>query len=578
MSEKSLNNRKWEVRDYCPRHAAHLASELGINPIVARILVARGLRDIHMARDFLEVSDAGGFFDPWRMKDMERAVHHLIKAIDDGKKICVYGDYDADGISATAILLRFFRMSGIDAGFYIPHRVDEGYGLNRDALKKIAQTGFDLILTVDTGATAIEEVDYARSLGLEVIITDHHQVKEQLPNALAIVNPARHDCEYPFSALSGVGVAYKLITALCEAMKIPSSRAEEFLTENLDLVALGTIADVVPLTGENRRLARAGLDILNHTSNLGLSYLIEASRITQRRISSVDVAFVLAPRINAAGRTAHASLALDLLLTDDRSEAEGLARQLNRLNDRRHRLGNGIRVQSESLIESTLLLDKQPIIVAANEGWHEGLLGLVAGNLAERYCRPVFLFNIHDGVARGSGRSYGIFSILEALDSCRDLLLGFGGHHRACGVRLYEEQIDAFRTAINQYALERIDQICSDKALDIDAVISPGELDMQLTESLGDLEPFGEGNPSPVFMMKDVFMLEPPRIVGKKHLKLLLSEGEATLSAIGFDMGVLAHDLAKCFKRRRINVAFVPIVNEWNNRTSVEMKLIDIKV
>ncbi|MCD6384517.1 single-stranded-DNA-specific exonuclease RecJ [Candidatus Sumerlaeota bacterium] len=578
ISGESLCNNKWTLRPGDAEQSRYLSNVLDIPPVLARVLVARGIDTPEQARAFLGVSAESMRFDPWQMKDMDKAVEHLVRAIKTRESICIYGDYDADGTAATALLLRFFRWLGIKADYYIPHRVGEGYGLNLNALQSIINKGHTLLLTVDTGATAVEEVEFANAHGLRVIITDHHRLTDRLPPAVAVVDPARADCPYPYSELSGVGVAYKLITALCDALSIDPEQANEFLNEHLDLVALGTIADVVPLTGENRRFVRDGLEILNRTTNIGLSCLIEALRIREKKISSRDVSFILAPRINAAGRTSHASLAVELLLTDDPSEAERLAKQLNRLNERRQRLEAEILARCHQQIQSSINLDEDVVIVSALPGLHEGLLGLVAGRLAEEYCRPVLVLNVENEVVRGSGRSFGEFSLFEALTHCRDYLTRFGGHHLACGLQLKSENISPFKQAINAFARKHIDKLSAEHGLVIDTFISPAELNLKLMEALEELEPYGEGNPAPVFMIENVFMIDPPRVVGSNHLKLVLTDKTNTFYAIGFEMGSLATRLQSYYKRRPITLAFQPIINEWNNECRVELKIKDIKV
>lgn len=577
ISGKSLCNNRWEFRAIDLEKVSNIETALGIPPALARVLVARGIDSPEAARAFLNGSEYPQC-DPWLMKDMDKAVEHLVRAIKGRESICIYGDYDADGTSATALLLRFFRWLGIKADYYIPHRIGEGYGLNHKALETIIKKGHTLLVTVDTGATAVEEIKFANTHGLKVIVTDHHQVTDTLPSALAVVDPTRPDCSYPYSDLSGVGVAYKLITALCEALSIRQSEANEFLREQLDLVALGTIADVVPLTGENRIFVQNGLEILNYTTNIGLSCLIESARINKKKISSRDVGYIIAPRINAAGRTAHASLAVELLLTDDPDEAQRLAKQLNRLNERRQRLEAEILAKCQQQIKSSINLDEEVVIVSALPGLHEGLLGLVAGRLAEEYSRPVIVLNIEDELARGSGRSFGTFSLFNALSHCKDRLAGFGGHHLACGLQLKRENLPLFRREINVFAHKHIDKISAENILVIDTIISPAELTPRLIEALEELEPYGEGNPVPVFMLENVFMVDYPRVVGSNHLKLLLTDKSKTFYAIGFNMGKLAGQLQGYYKRRPITLAFQPILTEWNNECRVELKIKDIKV
>ncbi|MCX7766671.1 MAG: DHH family phosphoesterase, partial [Candidatus Sumerlaeia bacterium] len=392
------------------------------------------------------------------------------------------------------------------------------------------------------------------------------------------VVPSHPESRYPFSQLAGVGVAYKLITALCEALKINASQVKEFLNEQLDLVALGTIADIVPLISENRTLVRAGLEKITRTTNLGLSQLLSQASLTNSRISSRQVAFYLAPRLNAAGRTAHASLAVDLLICDDRQQAQHLAKQLNRLNDHRHRLEEEIYKQCLRQIEANVDLDNEVIIVTAQEGWHEGLLGLVASKITDLLHRPAFVLNLENEHARGSGRSCGEFSIFYALHHCKNILVNYGGHHFACGVKLLAQDLPKFRYMLNEYAQAHLDKILINETLLIDTEVSAKELNLELMEAIEELEPFGEGNPPPVFLLKKVYLIEPPRVVGNNHLKLLITDKERTLSAIGFDMGSLLNRLKNCYKRSPINLVFEPIRSNWRSEPTVEIKIKDIQV
>lgn len=573
----SLNNIKWQLRQGNKECAEKLRAQFGLHPVIARVFAARGITSPAQAHEFL--GRCGMIlYDPWLLPDMDKAVARLLKAIKHREQICIYGDYDADGITATALLIKFFRWLGLKVGYYIPHRVEEGYGLNSNALKKIISKGYKLLLTVDTGATAIAEIKFAQSQGLDVIVTDHHQVGDSLPPALAVVDPAHPESRYPFSQLAGVGVAYKLISALCEALKIDASRGGEFLDEHLDLVALGTIADVVPLISENRTLVRAGLEKITRTTNIGLLQLISQASLARRKISTRQVAFYLAPRLNAAGRTAHASLAVDLLICDERRQAQMLAKQLNHQNDHRQRLEEEIFEQCLRQIETNIDLDNEIVIVTAQEGWHEGLVGLVASKITDILHRPTFVLNLEKEQARGSGRSCGEFSIFLALHRCKDILLSYGGHHFACGVKLLAQDLPKFRYMLNEYAQSHLDKITAHETLWIDTEVAAKELNLELMESIEEMEPFGEGNPSPVFLLKKVYLLEPPRVVGNNHLKLLISDKERTLSAIGFEMGSLINRLKGCYKRSPINLVFEPIRSNWGNQPTVEIKIKDIQV
>lgn len=566
-------DKSWEFRHFDSQVYHKLSHEMGLSSLVARILSARNQIDPDHLSDFLDPR-LGSIRDPFSLKDMDRAARRLAQAVDRKEKIFIYGDYDVDGVTATVLLLRLLDWLGIKAEHYIPNRLTEGYGMNKKAIKRIASAGADLLITVDNGISSLQEVEYARSLGLDVIITDHHQSGDEIPEACAVVNPNRSDDPYD-TPLAGVGVAFKLAHALLKEINAQPDEAKEFLTSHLDLVALGTVADIVPLTGENRVLVTQGMKILRDTDKVGLSTLLELVCGLDREINSDAISYYLAPRLNAAGRHAKADLCVSLLRTEDRLKAIELSRQLNRLNDERRKLENDILSACLNLIEQNTD-EGTHVIVANGEGWHLGVVGIVASRILERFYRPVIVLAMDKDTARGSGRSIKGFDLYQALTRCGDFLSVFGGHKRAVGLTMSVDNISPFRRAINEYAAETLDSSIFQPSLTIDSEVSPEELTMENVEDLQNLEPFGSGNPSPVFALNGATLLYDPRVVGKDHLKLVFNAGGYQLSAIGFSMASRIPELEN--PEARIDVAFKPFINRWRGRSSVELEIKDMKI
>jgi single-stranded-DNA-specific exonuclease len=565
----------WDVASPLPQKISSLASVLGLSSLLAKVLVSRGLDQPAIAKRFLHPR-LEDLFDAFLLKDMEKAVDRIAYALERHQRICVYGDYDADGITATALLVRFFRWLGVAAHYYIPHRLSEGYGLNLAAVKRLLREKCELLITVDNGVSSLEEVAFAQRHGMDVIVTDHHQCGEELPGAFAVLNPTRPDCAYPFQMLSGVGVAYKLLQALVRRLKIDPARAEEFLGEHLALVALGTIADIVPLQDENRVLANFGLQRLQDCRNIGLATALRLAGSRNKTVTSQMVAFALAPRLNAAGRTEHASLGVELLLTESESEATALARRLNRLNEDRRSIEQEIFSASLKLIERETMVERHRVLVVQGEGWHSGVTGIVATRIMECFNRPVIVFAVENDVAKGSARSIARYNIHDALTSCRDLLLSYGGHTRAAGLRIYTKNIEAFKRSINTHADEFLSDDDLLPRLAIDAELEPQDLTVAAVSSLEQLEPFGTANPRPVFLLRGVHVLECPRIVGNNHLKLEIFKGETAVSAIGFSMGHYAELLSN--EHCSLDIAFSPFISDYYGYDSVELELKDLKV
>lgn len=540
----------------------------GLPPLAAAVLCARGLDTPEKAGAFLSASQ-GPLYDPFLLRDMDKAVVRVEAALAGGETIAVYGDYDVDGITSTCLLTRFLRSRGGQVLPYIPDRLEEGYGLNREAVDALRTAGVGLIITVDCGITAVEEAAYAASLGVDVIITDHHECKNGIPQAVAVVDPHRKDCDYPFPCLAGVGVALKLALALT-----PEGEREAVFQAYADLTALGTIADVMRLTGENRAIVFQGLEALRHTKRPGLKALIREAGAESKGITASGVGFTLAPRINAAGRMGCAGVAAELLLTEDPGRAEELARALCALNRERQAIEGEIFEECLSSLERESAANRNSIVLAG-QGWHQGVVGIVASRLAERYSCPTFMICLQDGKGKGSCRSFGGFNLFKALESCADLLEGFGGHALAAGFTILEEHIDAFRSRIRDCVSAWTGGAELESVLDIDWELpDAGLLTTEGVAGLDLLEPYGAGNPKPVFSMAGCTVNAFSEVGGGRHLKLRLSKGGAILDAIFFSATAAQTGVAP---GDRVDVAFTPQINEFRGSRTVQLQVGDLR-
>ena len=538
------------------------------------VQLAQGIRDSLpmpgrvVAAEALE-RDRSLSMSPMLMRDMDKAVARIQRAISQGETIAVFGDYDVDGITSTVLLMDYLKSCGVRCLRHIPRRIEEGYGLSKEAIQGLRDQGATLMITVDCGITGNEEVDFAASIGLDVVITDHHECKEELPRALAVVDPHRSDCPYPFKHLAGVGVALKLVLALGG-----ESREDALFARYCTLAAIGTIADVMRMEGENRTIAFCGLEALPHTDFVGVHALLKEAGLLGKPITSVQIGFVLAPRINAAGRMGAADLAADLLETDDPARAEELAKALCDLNRERQAVEQAICADATEKIERLRAEDRSALVLSS-EDWHQGVVGIVASRLSEKYACPSFMIHLKDGVGKGSCRSYGGFNLFSALESCADLLEGFGGHELAAGFTISEENIDAFRARMNRYVRSASGGERAVSCLDVDAPIScPGEVTLAEVEQLDQLEPYGAGNPRPVFALlgATVDVLQP---VGQgKHLKLRLSKGTCRFDAIFFSM---TEETCGVAAGMRVDAAFYLQANTFRGNTTLQLQLIDIR-
>lgn len=549
-----------------------LAEALHLPHAICRLLVQRGFADIDGAKRYLRPG-LDQLHDPLLFTGMDVAVARLLRAIRNGERILVHGDYDVDGICSTALLLRALRHWGANALPFIPRRIEDGYDLTMAGVNAAVQERASIIVTCDCGTTAAGPVRAAREAGIDVIITDHHlpSSDDALPDALAILNARRPGCAYPDKDLAAVGVAYKLALALARALGVSDAPVHEML----DLVALATIADVAPLRGENRILVRHGLKRMEHSRNVGLRALIHAAGLEGKPLTAGRVGFILAPRLNAVGRLDHALRGVELLMTDSEDEANAIARVLEETNRRRQQLDRDTLAEARDMV-AALDLDETYGIVLAREGWHAGVIGIVASRLVEEFCRPVVLVAVHEGQGKGSGRSIGGFDLHAGLTECRHLFTRYGGHKAAAGVSLPAERVAEFAAAFNAVARTRLTQSDFVRHVHVDLAVPLPEASEDLERLLRHFEPYGVGNPQPVFVARGVRLAAPPRVIGKQrdHLKLRLADEDAQMDALGWGMADRARDLADTMT---VDVAYQLERDEWNGRQQLQLKLADLR-
>ena len=534
----------------------------GYPPLVAMILASRGIKDVRQAHAYLDCSSQ--LYDPFLMKDMDRAAGRLGLAMAKGEKIAVFGDYDVDGITATCLLTDMLCRHGADCVSYIPGRLEEGYGLNPLALHALARQGVKLIVTVDCGITAVEEAQLCKQLGVDLVITDHHECKDVLPEAIAVVDPHRPDCRYPHKTLSGVGVAFKLAAALCGSQ-------EEVLEEYADMVCLGTVADVMLLQGENRVFVSRGLDSLRHTRRPGIAALMKECGCFQEQVNASTIGFMLAPRINAAGRMGQIDLAVELFLTDDPRRASFLAKSLCDLNRQRQAVESEIYRQAVSMLPQ----GRPPeAIVLADETWHQGVVGIVASRIAEEYCCPTFLICLDGDHGKASSRSYGGFNLFSSLTALAPLLESYGGHELAAGFTITRQNIDEFRRQICQRAGTYYTGDSPRTVLDVDCAVPAEMLTLRGIDSLSILEPCGNGCPKPTLVLENVTIDRITTVGGGKHTRLRLRQGRHLLNAIYFSA---TPESASIQPGDVVDVAFNPQINTFRGEDTVQLNILDIR-
>lgn len=519
--------RKWEVRPLDKERAAAFAQTYGVPFFLAMLMNIRGLDDAAHLREFL--GEGEPLSDPFLLKDMDKAAARITRAVDNMEKIAVYGDYDADGVTSTAMLYSYLETRGADVIFYIPQREGEGYGMNIGAVEYLKEQGVSLIVTVDNGISSVQEVARANELGIDVVVTDHHRPQEILPDAVAVVDAYRPDDTSPYKHFSGVGIAFKLLMALEDG----AGDVEDLLEAYSDLAAIGTIGDIVPLTGENRTLIRAGLEHLSQSDRPGVQALLENAGIAGKALTSTNVAFTLVPRINATGRMGAPERAVRLLISGYEEEAEVLSEEICADNEERRRVEAEIAEAAFADIEAKGYM-KDRVVVVDGENWHHGVIGIVASRVTERCGKPCMIISRGETEAKGSGRSIEGFSLFEAICACGDLLLKFGGHPMAAGITLKPENIEAFRKRINQYAAEHFPQMPT-QTVTLDCKLNPTALSVSMAQSLTQLEPFGNGNPQPVFGLFNMELSNVTPVGGGGHLRLTLEKNGAVITAMRFN-------------------------------------------
>ncbi|HUK57410.1 MAG TPA: single-stranded-DNA-specific exonuclease RecJ [Nitrospiria bacterium] len=568
----TVYSRRWIQRPHDREAHPKLVRELGFEPVTASILIGRGIDTPGMARSFVDPS-VSDLWDPLRLNEMDRAVSRIRAAVRRTERVVIYGDYDVDGITATTLYLDFFKRQGLDADFYIPHRLSEGYGLNEAAVRALHARGTTLLITADCGTTSVEEIRLARSLGMDVIVTDHHDVPDELPPATALLNPKRNDAGYPEKGLCTAGLTFKVIQALTGTVP----------TEGLDLVALGTVADVCPLTGENRFLVKEGLKQLTEGRRPGVRALKEAAGVPDAPVKAGTVGFTLAPRINASGRLTDAGEAVRLLTTPSLDEARRIAQSLNLQNRRRQAIEEKILEEACARVESESDFHQSGCIVLASRAWHVGVVGIVAARLVERYGRPAVLLAIDpDGLAKGSARSIAGFHLCEGLRRCREFLIRFGGHQAAAGLTLREERIPALRERLSAVVFETLKPEDFQPKQFIDAAVECEDLTPKLVRELESLAPFGPANPEPTLLLRGLFPVN-ARIVGGNHLKFSVQKRSGLAGvpagvlydAIGFRMGDRM-DLLR--NGSGLDLVFTPERNAWQGREQLQLRVKDLRI
>jgi single-stranded-DNA-specific exonuclease len=550
-----------------------LQDQLGVPPKIARLLVLRGVDTYDKAEAFFR-SDLSQLHDPFLMKDMDKATARLAEAIRNGERILIYGDYDVDGTTSTAILYIFLEEFGVEVDFYIPHRFKEGYGINQEGIQYAIDTNTDLIVSVDCGITAVEETEQAKEHGIDVIICDHHNVGDTIPDAVAVLDPKRSDCNYPFKGLSGAGVGFKLIQGTIQKLGL----SDRIAFKLLDLVAISIASDIVPIEDENRILMREGLKRINSEPRIGVKALLELINLSIGSITTSNIVFSIGPRINAAGRMGDATKAVKLLISDTPAEAKSRAHELESINVARRDKDSETMEEAKAMVDKNYNLDKISSMVLHHPDWHLGVIGIVASRLVDTYGRPAVMLSTVDGKIKGSARSIDGFNIYEAFKECEDLLEQFGGHEYAAGLTIAKENLQEFRQRINDIAEKRLSDEDFQPELKIDCELDLSNVDMRFWKLLSQFEPFGPGNLRPIFVSRDVEVVGVPTIVGKGHLKMKVKQnGSGAFDVIGFNM----HEYLPVIRNgddNQLNIAYSLEENEWNGRRTLQVRLRDVEV
>ncbi|MCP4633752.1 MAG: single-stranded-DNA-specific exonuclease RecJ [candidate division Zixibacteria bacterium] len=562
----------WEITaDEDPELALKIASELDIPRVICNILVKRGIGSHEEAERFLNPK-MDELCDPYIFDDMDRGVERIIEALRNREKLMIYGDYDVDGITATSLMFLVLNKLGADVSYFLPNRLGEGYGISEDGLNEAKRRGVTLIISVDCGITAIEEVKLASSMGIECIITDHHEPGQEIPQAVAVINPKRGGEDSIGVELSGVGLAYKFATAIYKRLNQDTAD----LNEHLDLVALGTAADIVPLVNENRILTKFGIKQVSRTPKPGLKALIFVSGLMGQEISTGQVVFILAPRINAVGRLGDAEMAIKLLATKDEQQANKIARRLNEENKKRKQIDEKTLHEALDMIKEVVDLEKDKAIVLAGPKWHQGVIGIVASRLVEKFHRPTIMISIDGKEGKGSARSIPNFHLYEALRQCEDTLIRFGGHKYAAGLSIADDRITEFRERFTKVANDILTEEDLHPRIYIDSEIDLESIDMNLINVLDMFSPFGPQNMKPVFISRNLELHGNPYIVGNNHLKMKVQQGNKVVDCIGFGLGRFLNQLLQ--RPLRIDLVYVVELNVWNGVEHIQLRIKDLKV
>lgn len=550
-----------------------LQEQLGIPPKIARLLTLRGIDSYDRAKDFFR-PDLSQIHDPFLMKDMDKATERFAEAIRDGQKILIYGDYDVDGTTSVSVLYIFLKEFGVDVDFYIPHRFKEGYGINEEGIQYAIDIDADLIVSVDCGITAVEETEHAKEHGIDLIICDHHNVGDVIPDAVAVLDPKRKDCNYPFDGLSGAGVGFKLLQGTVKKLGL----SEQVAFKLLDLVAISIASDIVPIEDENRILMRAGLEQINTAPRIGIKALLELINLEIGSISTSNIVFSIGPRINAAGRMGDATKAVQLLISDTPAEAKSRAHELESINVARRDKDTETMEEAKAMVDEKYDLDKISSMVLHQPDWHLGVIGIVASRLVDAYGRPAIMLSTVDGKIKGSARSIDGFNIYEAFKECEDLLEQFGGHEYAAGLTIDKENLEEFRRRIDEIAENNLTEEDFKPELKIACDLDLNDVDMRFWKLLSQFEPFGPGNMRPIFVTKNVRVVGVPTIVGKGHLKMKVAQnGSGVFDVIGFNM----HEylpVVRNSEEQQLDIAYSLEENEWNGRRTLQIRLRDVQI
>ena len=554
----------WKIATANPQLQSRLAKASNIHPIISQVLSNRGVNTINEAENFLK-ADLSALHDPFDLEDMHKAVERIKKAAEKKEKVIIVSDYDVDGVTSCAVLILALRKLNIKPYHHIPHRVNEGYGISEKAINYAKEKKVSLLISLDCGIANFEELKQLKKLNIDTIVVDHHRpIEDKLPSAFAIINPKKSSCGYPFEDLASVGLVYKLIEALFE----------RGLKDHLDLVALGTVADVMSLQGENRILVKEGLKEINTTNRIGLKALIDVCKLKGKTIVPGFIGYILGPRINASGRIDSAEKALKLLLSEDAQEAEELASQLNTYNRQRQKIESDILKEALNLVEREVNFKEHSVIVLSRKGWHHGVLGIIASKISDKFYRPTIIISVDEKEGKGSARSIEKFHIFDAISKCADTLLGFGGHKYAAGITVEADKIDIFRDAINEVARNTLSKDDLFPVLKVDAQVPLSMLNLKIAYSIEELAPFGIGNPKPVFCSRNIKVKSQPVILGRDTIKFWVTDGKLTAQVIGFGMADVLNIVANA---KHVDIAYSVSVDTWQSDPQIQLELKDVK-